>query len=160
MKCTSKSKYSVSICLRTQGAVVKNLPANAGHLGLIPGWGRFPGRGNGNPLQYFCLENPVDSGACQATVHRIEKNRAWLSTHKCIVGKINYETPARLSKSNPWAQDKTQKPVVQQAPRVVLPAPKIYKQWLDQGVTEWFWIKQTMLGILAPPFQGGNWIGP
>ena len=34
--------------------------------------------------------------------------------------------------------------------------PKIYKHWLDQGVTEWFWIKQTMLGILAPPFQGGN----
>ena len=40
--------------------------------------------------------------------------------------------------------------------RVVLPAPKIYKHWLDQGVTKWLWIKQTMLGILATPFQGGN----
>ena len=43
--------------------VVKNLPANAGDLGLIPGLGRAPGEGNGNPLQYSCLENPVDRGA-------------------------------------------------------------------------------------------------
>ena len=43
--------------------VVKNLPANSGGLRdatLIPGWGRFPGRGHGNPLQYSCLENPMD----------------------------------------------------------------------------------------------------
>ena len=48
----------------------KNLPANAGDLrdvGSIPGWGRFPGEGNGNPLQYSCLENPMDRGAWQAT---------------------------------------------------------------------------------------------
>ena len=38
--------------------VVKNLPANAGDVGLIPGWGRSPGGGHGNPLQYPCLENP------------------------------------------------------------------------------------------------------
>ena len=46
--------------------VVKNLPANAGDLrgkGLIPGSGRSPGEGNGNPLQYSCLENPMDRGA-------------------------------------------------------------------------------------------------
>ena len=51
--------------------VVKNLPANAGQrdAGLIPGWGRRPGGGNGNPLQYSCLENPVDRGAWQAIVH-------------------------------------------------------------------------------------------
>ena len=36
---------------------------NAGDLGLIPGWGRSPGEGNGNPLQYCCLENPMDRGA-------------------------------------------------------------------------------------------------
>ena len=48
------------------GAVVKNLPANAGDVGdasLIPGLGRFPGGGNGNQLQYSCLENPTDRGA-------------------------------------------------------------------------------------------------
>ena len=53
--------------------MVKNLTANAGDLrdaGLIPGSGRSPGEGNGNPLQYSCLENPMDRGAWRATVHR------------------------------------------------------------------------------------------
>ena len=52
--------------------VVKNRPANAGDLrdsGSIPGLGRSPGEGNGNPLQYSCLENPLDRGAWQATEH-------------------------------------------------------------------------------------------
>ena len=52
--------------------MVKNLPANAGDLrdlGLIPGSGRFPGGGNGNPLQYSCLENSMDRGAWWASVH-------------------------------------------------------------------------------------------
>ena len=48
------------------GSVVKNPPANAGDVGLIPGLGRSPGEGNGNPLQYSCLENPMDRGAWQA----------------------------------------------------------------------------------------------
>ena len=51
--------------------VVKNLPANTGdvrHMGLIPGLGRSPGEGNGNALQYSCLENPMDRGAWQGTV--------------------------------------------------------------------------------------------
>jgi len=42
--------------------VVKNLPANAGDVGWIPGMGRFPGEGNGSPFQYSCLENPMDRG--------------------------------------------------------------------------------------------------
>ena len=56
--------------------VVKNLPANAEDirdLGSIPGLGRFPGGGNGNPLKYSCLENPMDRGAWWATVHRVTK---------------------------------------------------------------------------------------
>ena len=55
-------------------AVVKNPPANAGDvrdLGSIPGSGRSPGGGHGNPLQYSCLENPMDRGAWQATVHKV-----------------------------------------------------------------------------------------
>ena len=48
------------------GLVVKNPPANAGDSGSIPGLGRSPGGGNGNPLQYSCLENPMDKGAWQA----------------------------------------------------------------------------------------------
>ena len=61
--------------------VVKNLPVNAGDLrdvGSIPGWGRFPGEGNSNPLQSSCLENPMDRGAWQATVHGVAKSRRQL----------------------------------------------------------------------------------
>ena len=49
------------------GSVLKNPPANAGHVGLIPGLERSPGVGNGNPLQYYCLGNSMDRGAWQAT---------------------------------------------------------------------------------------------
>ena len=52
---------------------------NAGDLGLIPGLGRSPGDGNGNPLQYSCLENSVDRGAWQATVHAVAKSWTQLS---------------------------------------------------------------------------------
>ena len=57
---------------------VKNLPANAGDVGSIPGSGRSPGGGNGNPLQYSCLKNPSDRGAWQATVHRAAKSQTQL----------------------------------------------------------------------------------
>ena len=52
---------------------------NAGDPDLIPGLGRFPGEGNGNPLQYSCLENPTDKGAWWATVHGVAKSRTQLS---------------------------------------------------------------------------------
>ena len=52
---------------------------NVGDLGLIPWWGRSPGEGNGNPLQYSCLENPMDGGAWCATVHGVTKSRTLLS---------------------------------------------------------------------------------
>ena len=58
--------------------VVKNTPSSAGNvrdLGLIPGLGRSPGEGNGNPLQYSCLENPMDRGARKATVHGVTKSQ-------------------------------------------------------------------------------------
>ena len=64
------------------GSVVKNLPASAGDTGdtgSIPGLGRFPGGGNGNPLQYSCLENPMDRGDWQSTVHRVSNSRKPLS---------------------------------------------------------------------------------
>ena len=56
--------------------MVKNPLANAGDLGSIPGWGRSPGGGNGNPLQYSCLENSVDRGTWEATVHGVTKSWA------------------------------------------------------------------------------------
>ena len=54
--------------------MVMNLPANVGDASSIPGLGRSPGRGHGNPLQYFCLENPQNKGAWQATVHKVAKS--------------------------------------------------------------------------------------
>ena len=74
--------------------VVKNLPANAEDItdtGSIPGLGRSPGGGHGNPLQYSCLENPMDRGAWWATVHRVAKSQTqvkWLSTHAPTVIKF------------------------------------------------------------------------
>ena len=60
-------------------SLVKNQPANAGDVGLIPGLGRSPGEGNGNPLQYPCLENPMDGGAWLTTVPGVTKSRTRLS---------------------------------------------------------------------------------
>ena len=57
------------------GSVVKNLPAKAGDTGSIPGSGRFPGGGNGSPLQYSCLGNTMDRGVWLATVHGVAKSR-------------------------------------------------------------------------------------
>ena len=57
----------------------KNPPANAGEVGSIPGLGRSPGEGNGNPLQYSRLGNPMDRGAWWATVHRVAKSQTRLS---------------------------------------------------------------------------------
>ena len=58
--------------------MVKNLPDNAGDVGSIPGLGRYPGVGNGNPLQHSCLENSMDKGAWQVTVHWVTKSRTQL----------------------------------------------------------------------------------
>ena len=62
------------------GSVVKNLPANAGDTGLIPGLGRLPRGGNGNPPQYSCLGNPMDRGALRATGHVVAKSQTRLKS--------------------------------------------------------------------------------
>ena len=61
------------------GSEVKASACSEGDLRLIPGSGRSPGEGNGNSLQYSCLENPMDGGAWWATVHRVAKSRTRLS---------------------------------------------------------------------------------
>ena len=61
------------------GSAVKNLPASAGDLCSIPGLGRSPREGNGNPLQYSCLGNAVDRGAWWATVHGVTKSQIRLT---------------------------------------------------------------------------------
>ena len=77
------------------GREVKNLPANAGDirdLGLIPELGRLPRVGNGNPLQYSCLENPMDRGAWWAVVHGVAKNQTLLSTCACTLTHTHTHT--------------------------------------------------------------------
>ena len=67
---------------------VKASSYNAGDLGSIPGLGRSPGEGNGNPLKYSCLENPMDRGAWQATAHGVAKSqtglRKFTALHFCV----------------------------------------------------------------------------
>ena len=63
-------------------AVINNLPAKAGDtgdIGLIPALGRSPAEGNSNPLQYSCLENPMDRGAWRAIIHGVAKSQIQLS---------------------------------------------------------------------------------
>ena len=95
ISCLSFQKFWM--CIHTWASqvmlVVKNLSANAGDIGdpgSIPGSGGSPGGGHGNPLQYSCLENPMDRGAWGATIHRISKSQTQLkrlSTHAPISNK-------------------------------------------------------------------------
>ena len=81
---------------------VKNPPANAGDIrdvSLIPGSGRSPGGGNGTPLQFYCLENPMDRGAWQATAHGVAQSRARLSDFTLI----NFYS-SHISISRPFKQ--------------------------------------------------------
>ena len=70
-KVTIKQFYLyVDYFQQTGGSDSKASVYNVGDPGLIPGLGRYPGEGNGNSLQYFCLENPMERGACQAWNHK------------------------------------------------------------------------------------------
>ena len=65
------------------GSVARNPPTNAGDVGLIPGSGRSLGGGDGNPVKHSCLENPIDRGACWATVHDVTKESD-MAEHACM----------------------------------------------------------------------------
>ena len=80
-RCARKELYVVAL-------VVKNLPANAGDIrdvSSIPRLGSSPGGGSGNPLQYSCLENPMDRGAWRATVHGVMQSRTRLKRFSTCV---------------------------------------------------------------------------
>ena len=77
--------------------MIKNPPANAGDVrdeGSVLGWGRSPGVGNGNHLQYFSLGNPINRGAWQATVHGVTKSQTQLSDYHSLCEE-NYKTLMR-----------------------------------------------------------------
>ena len=73
--------------------LVKNPPAKEEDTGSIPRSGRSPGGGHGNPLQYSCLENPMDRGVWWATVHRVIKSQRWLKQIFTKVSTIFYLMP-------------------------------------------------------------------
>ena len=79
---TSKLAFAVTATCGDfpSGPFGKESSCKAGDAGLIPASGRSPGGGNGNPLQYSCLKNPMDRGAWQATVHGVRKGQTWLSS--------------------------------------------------------------------------------
>ena len=75
--------------------VVKISPANAGdirHVSSVPGSGRSPGGGHGNPLQYSCLENPMERGAWWATAHRVPKTRIQLKQLSIHTERVREDT--------------------------------------------------------------------
>ena len=83
--------------------MVKNMPANAGDArdtSSTPGSGRSPGVGNGNPLQYSFLGNPMDRGACQATVHRVTESWIRRSVHARTHARTHTHTHARRKAMN------------------------------------------------------------
>ena len=102
------------------GSVVKNLPVNVGDMGLIPESRRPPEVGNGNPLEYYYLENSMNRGAWRATVHGVAKSRAQLNTHTHTHTHINtkpWDSPGGLvvktlhfhyrgCRFNPWFENK------------------------------------------------------
>ena len=80
--------------------MVKNLPVNAGDAGSIPGSERSPGGGNGSPLQYSCLENPMDRGVWRALVHGVAESQTGLNMRAHY---INLKKNALVkSSSSPW----------------------------------------------------------
>ena len=83
--------------------MVKNLPANAGatgDVGSIPGLGRSPGGGRGNPLQYSCLENPMNGRSWWATVHRVSESDT--AEHTCIINLTNIDASPVVSQVLSW----------------------------------------------------------
>ena len=90
MEISSKTRNRTTIWSSSDflgGLDGKTSAYNVGDTGSIPGSERSPGEGNGNPLQYSCLKNPMDGGAWWATVHGVAKSRMLLSTFtSCLVG--------------------------------------------------------------------------
>ena len=78
--------------------MVKNPPANAGDVGLIPRFGRSAGKGDDNPLQYSCLENSMDRGAWQVMVHGVSKSWTRLRTHTTTTDRSSKKVLKHLDK--------------------------------------------------------------
>ena len=115
---------------------VKSLPSNAGDIkdvGSIPGSGRFPGGGHGNPLQHSCLKNPMDRGAWWVTVHTVAKSRTQLkrlNTHKHIINILYEEPEIKLPTSN--GSSKKQESSRKTSISALLTMPKPLTVWITR----------------------------
>ena len=87
---TRLSDFTYLLTIFPGGSEVKVSASNAEDPGLIPGLGRSPGEGNGNPLQYSCLENPMDREAWWATVHGVAKSQTRLSDFTYLLSLFRY----------------------------------------------------------------------
>ena len=100
---------SVVLWLRgfPDGSYDKESACNAkviGDSGLIPGWGRVPGGGNGNPLQYYCLENSMDRGTYRVTVHGVAQSWTWLKQLSTALMNPYVQNLSSLSQQWRWTQ--------------------------------------------------------
>ena len=135
------------------GAVVKNLPANAGYLSSIPGSGRSFGGGNGNPLQYSCLENPMDRGVRQATVYGVTKSRTrlgnWAQTYQVTLltgGSQRHHGSIYLSL------------IFLMSSLPMLPTTHI--TFHLKSLSHKLWIQEVFFGHYPPdPMRCTNWVG-
>ena len=115
------------------GSMVKNLPANAKNVGSIPGLERSPGGGNGNLLQYSCLENSTNREAWwAAAVHRVAKSQTWLSDWACTRdGWFNIYPEYIKHSYSPIAKKNPQMTQLKTEPRTWLTiSPKKKYRWL------------------------------
>ena len=148
------------------GSVVKNLPTNTADAGSIPGCRRSPGKGNGNQLQYFCLGNPMDSGAWWATVHRVMKE--WVAKQQQQRQELPLTAPVPVQCLEPsrclicvcWVNLKNYKPLRQFGNNIeqcrTAQAPTISKsalslKWWTSLVVHWLRLLAGELRCCLPP---------
>ena len=125
-------------------------------VGLVPGWGRFPGVGNGNPLQYSCLENSMDRGTWWATVHGVAKS--WTQLSICACDMLLQTSPALYEGRNLVFSSLTSEMIGLKDAALTGPSLSvlsIYRCRIFSFYWFWFSLPQGTLGI-TPPTQLDN----
>ena len=128
---------------------------NAGDLGLIPGSGRASGEGNGNPLQYSCLENPMDRGAWKATVHGVAKSWTQLSDFTSL-SLLQKSMLIRFLHTFFWSTMYTSLPIIYHFCFIKRASLDIYNAiWVQSS--SWIFMTSPLLFIVITPKQHNFW---
>ena len=130
------------------GPAVKNPPAGEGDVSLIPGSGRSPGEGKGNPLQYSCLEHPMDRGAWRATVHGVTVGHDWAHSSIECEGESNLHISLRQKDPTVKMNDYLHHPKA--LPFSPLPAPTFQVDWRFCLLTWFTWNKPWLCAFREP----------